>query len=263
MDSSELDARLDAAVDVIRAAGSRARDFYLRRDELSVEQKGLQDLVSIADREVEALIRAQLGQAFPDDAFLGEEEGGREAPQLWVIDPIDGTSNFLRGIPYWCVVLAFVVDGVTELGLTYDAVHDELFVARRGQGAKRDGAPITVSGRTSPTEACFALSYNFKTPPEDYEELLAGMLSHRLDHRRMGSSALSLCHVADGRLDGLLCLNCNSWDVLAGLILVEEAGGLATVYRKGHTLLDRRAVAATTPGLADVVTSISNIPLGA
>ena len=88
------------------------------------------------------------------------------------------------------------------------------------------------------------------------------MLSHRLDHRRMGSSALSLCHVADGRLDGLLCLNCNSWDVLAGLILVEEAGGLATVYRKGHTLLDRRAIAATTPGLADAVTAISNIPLG-
>jgi myo-inositol-1(or 4)-monophosphatase len=263
MNSSDLDARLDVAVQVIRAAGSLARDFYLRRDELSIEQKGLQDLVSTADREVEALIRAQLTRAFPGDAFLGEEEGGSEAPLLWVIDPIDGTSNFLRGIPYWCVVLAFVVDGVTELGLTYDAVHDELFVARRGRGSKRDGAPIATSGRTSATEACLGLSYSFKTPPEEYEKLVACMLEHRLDHRRMGSSALSLCHVADGRLDGLLCLSCNSWDVLAGLILVEEAGGLATAYRSGHTLLDRRAVAAVTPGLAGVIKEISSIPLGA
>ncbi len=261
MNPSDVDARLNAAVQVIRAAGSRARDHYSRRDELGIEQKGLQDLVSAADRDVEALIRAEIGRSFPGDAFLGEEEGGQEAPLLWVIDPIDGTANFLRGIPYWCVVLAFAVDGVTELGLTYDVVHDELFVARRGRGASRNGTRIKVSGRATASEACLGLSYNFKTPAEDYEHLLAGMLAHRFDHRRMGSSALSLCHVADGRLDGLLCLNCNSWDVLAGLILVEEAGGRATVYREGQTLLDRRAVAAMTPGLADIATALSGIPL--
>ena len=121
-----------------RDAGARARDFWLRRAALTVELKGPQDFVSVADREVEAFIRAEIGRAFPDDHFLGEETVASftgDAERLWIVDPIDGTHNFLRGIPYWNVSIAYVEDGVRTLGAVYDPAHDELFHARRGAGA--------------------------------------------------------------------------------------------------------------------------------
>jgi myo-inositol-1(or 4)-monophosphatase len=257
----DLDARLAFAREVTREAGRLARAHFERRLELAIEAKGLQDLVSEADRAVEALIRRRLAERFPADGVLGEEEGGALAPALWVIDPIDGTANFLRGLPYWGTVVAFAVDGEAELGLTHDPVHDELFWARRGHGAFRDEVPIRVSDRP-PESACVGLSYSFKTPAGAYRDLVAGLLEARLDHRRMGSSALSLCHVADGRLEALACLSCNSWDVLAGLLLVAEAGGRATRYTAdGFTLLDRRAVLASAPQLEGLVSRASGLAL--
>jgi myo-inositol-1(or 4)-monophosphatase len=128
--------RLEAAAALMREAGALARDYFARRDELAVEFKGTQDLVSAADREVEKLVRARLAALFPGDGVIGEEEGRKgDTASVWIVDPIDGTQNFLRGLPYWTVVLAYVRDGVCELGLTYDPVHDELFTARRGHGA--------------------------------------------------------------------------------------------------------------------------------
>lgn len=261
MNDRELDLRLAAAAEVIRAAGRRAAALSGDRERLGVERKGLQDLVSLADREAEALIRERLGALFPGDGFLGEEQGGVLSERMWVIDPIDGTANFVRGIPYWCSVIAYVVDGRTELALTYDAVHDELFTARRGHGARRNGTPIEVSGAKRGEEACVGLSYTYKTDPRAYRSLVSGLLDERFDHRRMGSSALSLCHVADGRIDALVSLHCASWDVIAGLLTVREAGGLATDWTDGATLLDQRAVAAATPGIAPLIERASNIPL--
>jgi myo-inositol-1(or 4)-monophosphatase len=256
----ELDRRLAVATAAVREAGALTLAYFRDRERLVIERKGLQDLVSEADRAAEAVIRRHLAAAFPQDGILGEEEGGALAPALWVIDPIDGTANFLRGLPYWCVVLAFAVDQHPVLALTLDPVHDELFVARTGRGATRDGAPIGVARRAS-AEACVGLSYSFKGDARAYERLLAGLLEHRLDHRRMGSSALTLCHVADGRLDAMVCPSCNSWDVLAGLLLVQEAGGVASDYTEGATLLERRGVAASAPGIADAVGAVSGLPL--
>jgi myo-inositol-1(or 4)-monophosphatase len=261
MTDADLDARLAVAIDAVRAGGACALTHFRALDGLAVERKGLQDLVSAADREVEAVIRERLGRAFPEDGLLGEEEGGTLAEHLWVIDPIDGTANFLRGMPYWSVVLAFAVAGAPVIGITYDPVHDELFTSVRGRGARRNDLPIRVSGRTDPLEACVGLSYSFKTEAGAYERLIRDLLAARLDHRRMGSSALSLCHVADGRLDALVCLACNSWDVLAGLHLVQEAGGIATPYAEGASLLDRRAVAAATPGLEGLIAELTGLPL--
>jgi myo-inositol-1(or 4)-monophosphatase len=247
---TDLDHRLQVATEVAAAAGRLARGYFDRRHELEVELKGRQDLVSVADRAVEELIRNRLGSAFPGDGFLGEEGGGAVAERLWVIDPIDGTMNFLRGLPYWCTVLAYVESGETELAITVDPVHGETFVARRGHGATRNGAPIRVSGCNDPHQGCVALAFNFKQPAERYIEMMRKLTAEGFDHRRMGSSALKLCHVADGRLDAAVTLWCSSWDVIAGLLLVEEAGGLATRFTDGHRLTDTRAVAACTPGVA-------------
>jgi myo-inositol-1(or 4)-monophosphatase len=260
MDDRDLDARLEAARETLREAGRLALDYFAKREELVIEAKGLQDLVSIADRNVEELIRERLGAAFPGDEFLGEEHGGGIAPHLWIIDPIDGTANFLRGMPYWSCTLAFAVDSEAMLGLTYDPVHDELFWARKGHGTYRNGKRVEVSTR-GPSEACVGLSYSFKTPPEDYEALIRGLLADNLDHRRMGSAALSLCHTADGRLDALVCLTTNSWDVLPGLLLVTEAGGIATRYTDGCTLLERRSAAAASPAVVEMVERASGIRL--
>jgi myo-inositol-1(or 4)-monophosphatase len=252
MSEAELEARLVAARAIVREAGGVALRHFRARDTLTVEQKGPQDLVSRADRESEATIRARLAVAFPDDSVLGEEGGGVEAERLWVVDPIDGTANFLKGLPYWCVALAFVADGATRFALTYDPVHDELFEARKGHGASRDGRPIGVADRPF-SSACVGFSHNFKTPAEPYLEAMRRLLEAGVDHRRMGSAALTFAHVADGRLDAAIAFRTNAWDVLGGLLLVEEAGGCATPFLDGRPLLERRTVMAGAPDLVTLL----------
>jgi myo-inositol-1(or 4)-monophosphatase len=252
MTDAALAYRFDAGWKILHAAGKLALDYFHKRQELLIEKKGLQDLVSIADQAVERAIRGELARTFPADAIIGEEDGASdahdEAPGVWVLDPIDGTSNFLRGMPYWCCVMAYSVNGVTEIGLTYDAVHDELFACRRGQGATRNGQSIKVSERPV-EEACIGLSFNFKQDASSYTAMIDRMNAMGFDHRRSGSSALHLAHVADGRLDACITRDCQSWDVLAGLALVEEAGGIASRYTRGSTLLERRPVLAMAPQL--------------
>lgn len=252
MTDKALSHRFDSGWKILHAAGKLALDYFHQRHELEIQKKGMQDLVSLADQAVERAIRGELSRTFPEDAIIGEEdgasEGHRQASGTWVIDPIDGTSNFLRGMPYWCCVMAYVVDGVTEIGLTYDPVHDELYASRRGQGAFRNGRSIKVSDRLV-TEACVGLSFNFKQDANAYSQMIDRLNEMGFDNRRSGSTALHLAHVADGRLDGCVTRDCQSWDVLAGLALVEAAGGVATRYTNGATLLDRRAVLACAPHL--------------
>jgi myo-inositol-1(or 4)-monophosphatase len=259
---TDLAGKLEVARTVTLAAGRMAKDFFDRRHELAVELKGTQDLVSIADKSVEVLIREQLGAAFPEDGLLGEEGGGDgNAERLWVIDPIDGTMNFLRGLPYWSGVVAYVENGVTELGLTVDPVHGDLYAARRGHGATCNGRPIRVSSCTDPGRACVALAFNFKQPADRYLAMLGRLTGEGFDHRRMGSSALKLCHVADGRLDASVTLHCASWDVLAGLLIAREAGACTTDWFDGCTLTGQRAVGACTPGVADAFERATSLTL--
>jgi myo-inositol-1(or 4)-monophosphatase len=252
--------RLDAACALMREAGALARSHFERRDELAVEFKGTQDVVSAADREVEQLLRTRLGALFPSDGVVGEEQGASgDTTSCWVVDPVDGTQNFLRGLPYWTVVLAYVRDGVCELGLTYDPVHDELFTARRGHGARRDGRPIRCREPRSPAEACVALSFGFKDDARVYVDMQARFLERGVDMRRLGSTALILCHIADGRLDVFYAPGNSSWDCLAGLLTVREAGGVACDFIGEHGLVGRgAAVAAVKPmqALAEELTGV-------
>ena len=252
MTDRDLDLRLLTARAVAREAGKLAHDYFSRRAQLEIEHKGMQDLVSVADRAVEDLMRARLSNAFPDDDLLGEEGGGAErrpGAGLWVIDPIDGTANFLRGMPYWSVALAYVLEDRVAIGVTYDPVHDELFWARRGGGAHRDHAPIRTSGCTDPQRAVIGSTFTFKMSIEAYMAIIGGVLRAGSDHRRMGSTALMMCHVADGRLDGCATGYCNSWDVIGGLLLVQEAGGVASDFIADNGLLEPGSALACTPGL--------------
>jgi myo-inositol-1(or 4)-monophosphatase len=275
MSDRDLEHRLLVACAVAREAGHLAADYFARREQLEVEHKGVQDLVSVADREVEELIRTRLGIAFPQDGMLGEEGGG-DGPAddvdgasdatagaakggLWVIDPIDGTANFLRGMPYWSVALAYLVDGRAEVAVTYDPVHDELFWARRGTGAYRDERAIRASDRADPKQAVIGSTFTFKMAVEDYVRLVEGILCAGADHRRMGSTALMMCHVADGRLDGCATLWCNSWDVIGGLLLVQEAGGAASDFLAGASLTEPNRAFGCAPGLTATVEALAGI----
>jgi myo-inositol-1(or 4)-monophosphatase len=262
MTPQELDERLEVAIPIVHAAGELALDYFHNRERLAIEYKGQQDLVSIADRQVEDLLRERLTASFPGDAVLGEEGGGDAAAErTWVLDPIDGTFNLLKGIPCWSVVAALVVNDRIELGLTYDAIHDELFTARRGGGAFRNGAPVRVSGNPGVDTSCLALAYSFRQPLETYVAMIATALRQGFEHRRAGSTAIQLCWVADGRCDGFATRYCSSWDVLAGLILVEEAGGLVTDFVGDYGLLGKGGVAACTPALAAEVEELSGLQL--
>jgi myo-inositol-1(or 4)-monophosphatase len=262
MAADALELRLLAACAVVREAGQIARDFFMRREQLEIEHKGMQDLVSIADRQVEEVIRRHLAAAFPDDGIIGEEGETIEPPSgagSWVVDPIDGTANFLRGLPYWSVALAYVRNGVTEIGVTYDPNHDELFAAARGRGTTRNGSKVRVSGCSDMRRAIIGSTFTFKMNIQDYTNLIRGILDAGADHRRLGSTALMMCHVADGRLDGCATLYCSSWDIIGGLLLVQEAGGVASDFLDGAALADPNRAFACTPALADTIAKLSGL----
>ncbi len=256
MTPHDLDVRLQAVAAITRDAGKLALDYFHRRDELAIEHKGMQDLVSIADKNTEDFIRAGLQRTFPDDAIIGEEGGtdaARAAGPVWIIDPIDGTMNFLRGVPYWSVAVALVVDRVLQIGITYDPVHDELYTARRGGGARRNEHSIKVSSTSDPKQGIVGATFSFKMSIEKHGVLLNAILNSGSDHRRLGSTALMMAHVSDGRLDACATLKCNSWDVIGGLMLVEEAGGITSNFLDGAELDEPNRCLGTTPGLLDTV----------
>ncbi len=262
MSGDGIERRWHLAEDIIRDAGKLARAYFDNRAALTIEQKGLQDFVSRADKETEALIVSRLGIECPQDNILGEEGGLYEAKgrdgghATWVIDPIDGTANFLRGLPFWCVSLALVVDGRLELGLVYDAVRDELFSGRRGKGAFVNGQRMQVSAITDPNRACIGLGYGHRMSQTPHVEAIDGLLRRGCEYRRLGSGALGITYVAAGRLEGFHETHLNSWDALGGLLLVAEAGGEMNDFLKNDGLNQGNAVLAATPALYPFVAEV-------
>jgi myo-inositol-1(or 4)-monophosphatase len=249
-----LAARLETAQSVAREAGRLATRFLADRSNLGIELKGPQDFVTKADRAVEELIIRHLSAAFPDDGFVGEEgiessQGRSEESPIWIVDPIDGTANFVQGRSEWCVSIGLVRSGQPTLGVIYHPSADELFSAAVGHGASRDGMPIRVSSRATLAQATIALEYSLKTPPSAHLAHVGAVLGAGSEYRRNGSAALSLAHVADGRLDGFVELHVYAWDVAAGMLLIAEAGGWTSRFPlRGH-LRRPAAFAAGTVGL--------------
>ncbi len=256
---SEIDSRYHAAVGIAREAGAIAARTFRGLKSMKVECKGLQDYVTNADLEVESFIRKALGRAYPDDQILAEEKGGRPGDAVWIVDPIDGTSNFLRRIPFFCVSIAFVLDGEIELGVIYDPVADELFAARRGSGAVLDEEKIKVTRCSDLGKAMIGLSSSYRTSSEPYLAVARRLFEHKSDSRRLGSAALGLAYVACGRLDGFWELHLNSWDVMAGLLLIEEAGGWRNDFLAGDGLMKGGPVLACPKSLRRVLQETTGI----
>ena len=190
---------------------------------------------------------------FPEDGFLGEERGSRnpDAAAVWVIDPIDGTHNFLTGIPFWCVSLGLVSGGELVLGIIYSPLAAELFSARSGGGAFLNGQPIRVSGETDLARARVCLGFSYRRPVADYATTVEALLSAGCEYLRLGSGALGLAYTAAGRFDGYWESHINSWDAAAGLVLVREAGGWTNDFLAGSGLREGNRILAATPALVE------------
>ena len=219
--------RYDFAIDVCRRAGALARDFFARRSELAVDVKGTQDWVSEADRSVEAFLRREIAAAWPEDGILGEEEGATDGPSgfTWVIDPIDGTTNFVNGIPAWCVVLAGVSRDRVELGVIHEPMVGETYAARHGAGATLNGAPMQVAKDVPLDSGTVSVGYSNRIERSTVAPLVAMVIERGAMFHRNASGALSLAYVASGRLLGYVEAHMNAWDCLAGQLMIREAGG--------------------------------------
>jgi myo-inositol-1(or 4)-monophosphatase len=248
----QLDRRAAAAEAAVREAGAVALDFYRRRGDLKIDSKGPQDVVSQADRDCESLIEAFLAREFPDDSLLGEEGGLRKkGPMLWVVDPIDGTSNFVSGIAHWCVSLGLVVEGRALIGFIYDPVADEMFSAVAGRGAALNGTPIRVSGETDLRRARIGLGFSYRRPVAPHARDVEAVLDAGCEYLRLGSGALGLAYTACGRLDGYWERHINLWDVAGGLAIVDEAGGRTSDFMTDDVVNTGNEILAATPALFD------------
>lgn len=210
-----------------RAAGELLIDQWSRRDELSVSKKRGGDFVSGADLASERLIRDVLLGARPDDQWLGEETGAKGfSERRWIVDPLDGTTNFLHGIAHWGVSIALESDGHLTVGVVFDPVKNEMFAAEYTQGATLNGQPITVAPTDSMADALLGTGVPFGQMPhiDEHAADIARLMPHCAGVRRMGAAALDLAYVAAGRLDGFWERRLQLWDIAAGLLLLREAG---------------------------------------
>jgi myo-inositol-1(or 4)-monophosphatase len=231
--SEALQERMSAGLEITRQAGKLALSYYeqAKNGSLAITTKGTQDWLSEADQAVERLIRREFAAAFPQDGFWGEETGGSQGNQgVWVVDPIDGTSNFVRGIDLWCISVAYHQPGEASLGFIFDPVHERMYSAQKGGGAFCNGKPIKVSQRKAPDRSLVILGTSLRTPIEMHHAIFGYLHKHKFDYRRLGSAAIGLTEVASGRVEAYFERHLNSWDCLAGLLLVQEAGGACTPF---------------------------------
>lgn len=239
MDETALDSRFAFASRLIEEAGALALSYFERLGTLTIKSKGLQDMASEADLDTEILIRDRLKAAFPEDGFLGEETGRAalgDPVGIWVVDPIDGTQPFISGMSSWCVSIAFVANGVLEMGFVTAPARRETFVGRRGQGATLNGRPIRVSQATRLTEGIVGVGYSPRVPPDEFLPMFGRLLRQGAMFYREGSGALTLCAVAAGRLIGYVEPHINSWDCLGALAVIEGAGGRINDFLAGDAL---------------------------
>ncbi|MEM1347370.1 MAG: inositol monophosphatase family protein [Myxococcota bacterium] len=239
-----------------REAGQRM--LRARRGGIEIEYKGTNDLVTNVDREVERFLRGELRAMFPSDGIMGEEYGEREGEagpnRQWLIDPIDGTTNFSRGIPTFCVSIALQVHGHTAAAAIYDPNLDELFSARRGGGATLNGRPMHVSETERMRDAMQVTGFPPLKSGDTFETIiqrLGQMIGASRGVRRFGSAAMDLAYVAEGRLDGFWEFDLNPWDTAAGYLLVEEAGGRVSDVHGNMFSAHEASVVATNGVLHD------------
>src|SRR5688500_2239047 len=256
--TEELDAREQALVAVTREAGELARELFSKP--IAIKLKCKQDYITEADGQVERMIVARLKARFPGDAFLGEEGGasGTAGGPLWVIDPIDGTANFAHGIPHFCVSIAFMAGTELALGAIAAPMYNELYRARLGRGAFLNDRAMRVTDADI-KQAVVELGWSSRRPVRAYTALVERVLATGATFLRAGSGALGLAYVADGRTHGYCEMHINSWDTLAGLLMVREAGGWTNDFLGSDGLTRGNAVLACAPGLKDALVAATGV----
>jgi myo-inositol-1(or 4)-monophosphatase len=220
---------LNVAVEAAYGAGTIMRRQMQHVDAIPVERKARHDYVSEVDRACEAEIVREIKRFYPDHAFLCEESGASgESNSVWIIDPLDGTSNYLHGLPHFAVSIAQQVDGRTEHAVVYDPIREELFTASRGSGAYLNNKRIRVASRNGLDGAVLATAFPFRNREklQAYARVFQAVLTKIEDFRRAGTASLDLAWVAAGRMDGYFEIGLSPWDVAAGALLVREAGGV-------------------------------------
>lgn len=255
----ELNHRLDNAISIAREAGRMAMGYFNQNADLSIQAKGSQDWVTQADLSVEQFIRDRIQSLYPTESILGEEYGHsnwEDNGLMWLIDPIDGTTFFLKGIPQWTVVIGLAIGGETMLSVVYEPVSGELFTALKGQGSTLNERPLSVDPTDDLNSGLVAVSASAKLKGNTSARIIDQLVNQGSMYCRLGSCALCLAYVASGRLLAMYEPYIHPWDSWAGELIVTEAGGrilpreyAAGIGKPGPTI-------AATPRVWDAFTEL-------
>ncbi len=243
---------LNIAVRAARKAGNLIAKHYETPDAVEASQKGSNDFVTNVDREAERLIIEVIRKSYPQHTIITEESGelaGEDKDVQWVIDPLDGTTNFIKRFPHFSVSIAVRIKGRTEVAVVYDPMRNELFSAARGQGAQLNGYRLRGSTARDLDGTILATGFPFKVKQHaaPFINMVAKLFTECADFRRTGSAALDLAYVAAGRTDGYFEIGLKPWDFAAGELLVREAGGLVTDFTGGHGYITSGNIVAGNP----------------
>lgn len=257
-----MHALLNVAVMAARSAGDQLIRKMNNLDKLKVEKKGHNDFVSDADHAAERAVISTVQRHYPDHAFLAEESGVTgESDTVWIIDPLDGTTNYLHGFPVFCVSIAVEVKGKVEHAVVYDPLRQELFTASRGDGAQLDGRKIRVSRRDMLEKALIGTGFPFREAEAElgpYLTMLGKIITHTSGVRRPGAAALDLCYVAAGRLDAFFETGLAPWDLAAGGLIIREAGGIISGLDGSENYLKTGHVLCGTPKIYAALAKLCN-----
>ena len=241
----------NVAVMAARRGGAILIRHLNKLDKLKVEKKGHNDFVSDADRAAEEAVIEVIQRHYPDHAILAEESGVQgESDTVWIIDPLDGTTNFLHGFPQFCVSVGVQVKGRMEAAAVYDPMRQEIFAAARGDGATLDDRKIRVSGRKELEFALIGTGFPFRQADMEmgpYLGMLGKVVRNTAGVRRPGAAALDLCYVACGRLDGFWETGLQAWDLAAGALIIREAGGIVSGLDGSENYLDSGHILCGSP----------------
>lgn len=239
------------AIKAARKAGSIINRASQDVGSLTVQSKTYNDFVSEVDHAAEQAIIDVLKDAYPDHGFLGEESGetNHEADNIWIIDPLDGTTNFLHSFPQYCISIALQQKGVLTQAVIYDPVRNDLFTATKGRGAFLNDKRIRVTNRSKLQDSLISTGFPFRdfTHLDTYMAMLKDMIKKTTGIRRPGSAALDLAYVAAGWVDGFFEINLSSWDIAAGGLLVQEAGGIVGDFEGNESWLKTGNIVAGNP----------------
>ena len=257
-----MQALLNTAIQAARRAGDIAVRALSRLDQLEIRAKARNDYVTQVDQAAEQAILESIRKRYPDHAFLAEESGhsASHAPGdnefLWIVDPLDGTTNFLHGFPTFSVSIALRRKDILEVGVVYDPCRQELFTAMRGRGAQLDGKRIRVSERTELEGTLIGTGFPYRSNTrwmKTYLQMLGSVMEVTAGVRRPGSAALDLSYVAAGRLDGFFEFGLEIWDTAAGTLMIQEAGGIVTNLTGKTSHLESGDVLAGSPKVHDAL----------